>query len=83
MSSDLIARVCRVVCDIVPQASAIGVRDAERTLCDLGFDSMAMISLFVVLEEEFQLSVTAMASCLHKGCTLDGVLKLCSDAALC
>ena len=79
MSSEFSSRVYDAVSRIVPQLTDLGPSDAPRTLAELGFDSLAMISLFVVLEEEFQLTVSAMSRYLHKRCTLGGVLTLCSE----
>ncbi|HEY6882211.1 MAG TPA: acyl carrier protein [Polyangiales bacterium] len=74
-------RVFTVVDNVVPQPSALSPDDASRALSELGFDSMALVSLFIELEAEFNLSMQAMMGCLHKRCTLGCLLDLCASHA--
>ncbi|HEY6880519.1 MAG TPA: acyl carrier protein [Polyangiales bacterium] len=76
-------RVFTVVDNVVPQHSALSARDAGRELSELGFDSMALVSLFIELEAEFNLSIQAMMGCLHKRCTLGCLLDLCATQSQC
>jgi len=77
MPSEITERVLSLIGRNLPQGLSCEAADADRPLIDLGFDSMALIGLFIEMEDEFDLSVAAMASCLHSGCTLADVLTLC------
>ncbi|HEV2370663.1 MAG TPA: phosphopantetheine-binding protein [Streptosporangiaceae bacterium] len=54
-SQDILARVRRVIGDMCP----LGARDVaadDRIMDDLGYDSMGVIELALVLESEFELA---------------------------
>jgi len=70
-------RLFSVMCKIVP-LKEVPARD--RWLSQIGFDSLALVTLFVDLEQEFQLSIDAMRSALHGGCTFGSLHALCSGA---
>jgi acyl carrier protein len=65
---------------VVAQPGQLVPSDADVELSQLGFDSMALVSLFVALESEFELSVQQLSRCLHKRCTLRALVALCSDS---
>ena len=63
---------------IVP-LKELPARDARLT--QLGFDSLALVTLFVDLAQEFQLSVDAMRPVLNADCTFDTLHALCDRSS--
>jgi hypothetical protein len=73
-------RLFAMIDSIVPQAGGLPDVPPHVGLSQLGFDSMALVSLFVELESEFGLSIEQMQHHLHRGCTLGSLLELCCAA---
>jgi acyl carrier protein len=71
-------RLFGLMCKIVP-LKEIPARDARLT--EIGFDSLALVTLFVDLEHEFQLPLDAMRRELHGGCTFGSLEALCGGAS--
>ncbi len=71
------ARLFTLIDSIVPQVGRQGPLQVDVGLTQLGFDSMALVSLFVELESEFGLSLEQMQVHLHKRCTVASLLELC------
>lgn len=72
-------QLVRVLDSVVPQHGGLTVADGERELSELGFDSLALVSLFIELESEFALTPRELMSCLHRRCTLAELIALCTD----
>lgn len=75
------SRLIALMNSVVPQPFSLAPADDEVELAQLGFDSMALVSLFIELESEFDLSLQELSGLLHKRCTLGGLLALCSGKA--
>ena len=71
-------RVFDAMCKIVPLKE---LPARETPLTQIGFDSLALVTLFVDLQEEFQLSIDAMRQVLHAGCTFGSLQELCGGSA--
>ena len=73
-------RLFALMNSVVPQPEPVSLPPADEDveLSQLGFDSMALVSLFIELESEFDLTVQELSRLLHKRCTLGGLLSLCS-----
>jgi acyl carrier protein len=65
---------------ILPSPIAFSELVPSAKLVDLGFDSLAMISLFVDLEQEFSVSLEQMRGHLHSRCSFGSLLALCTAA---
>ena len=75
--STLQSRLFALMNSVVPQPVVLAPAEQDIELAQLGFDSMALVSLFIELESEFDLSVQELSSFLHKRCTLSGLIALC------
>lgn len=69
-----------VIESIVPQSEALCSQPASVKLSVLGFDSMAIISLFAALEDKLGFPLDALQPCLDRACTLGALLELCRIA---
>lgn len=67
-----------VMSRVVSRDIALVPGDESKLLTDLGFDSMSLIALLCELEQEFQLDVESMLSCLHARCTVESLCRLCA-----
>lgn len=74
------ARLFAVIAGFVPQVVDLPELPSDVGLLQLGFDSMAIVSLFVELESEFDLSIEHMQRHLTKNCTVGSLLEMCCAA---
>jgi acyl carrier protein len=76
----LMSDVFNIIESIVPQSDALDLKPETTKLSMLGFDSMAIISLFAALEDKLGFSVDALTYCLDRACTLGSLLEICQIA---
>ena len=69
--------VYQVIESIVPQPVQLARLPQDVRLNVLGFDSMALVSLLVELEDKLGLSMEQLTRCLHRACTLGALLQIC------
>lgn len=67
-----------VIESIVPQEEQLASRPETVKLSMLGFDSLAIVSLFNALEDRLGFPLEALQLCLNKACTLGALLELCA-----
>jgi acyl carrier protein len=73
------ARLFSLMQTVVPQRVRLPSIEPDVGLCQLGFDSLALVSLFVEIEEEFGLPLEAMQRCMHRACTFGALVELCAS----